>query len=46
MGIINSHNMEKKQEKNIYNVKQKDIEKFQEYLKKQEKKVKDANNNN
>jgi len=38
--------MEKKQEKNIYNVKQKDIEKFQEYLKKQEKKPKNANNNN
>jgi hypothetical protein len=38
--------MEKKQEKNIYNVKEKDIQKFQEYLKKQEKKVKDANNDN
>ncbi len=27
-----------KDQKNIYNVKQKDIEKFQEYLKKQNKK--------
>lgn len=35
---VEKSNFSQKEQKTIYNVKEKDIQKFQEYLKKQEKK--------